>query len=186
MFALRPLPREHPVNPRSTVVLLAALVGCSGAPGPTASARPKPTPEDAVRSFMQAAADSNLARMAELWGTRAGSAAKTGQPPDYERRIAIMRFYLSGSPFHVLPGGAAEFTPAAGDTGKGRLPGPGDEGATTRQVVVQLDRQGCAKYVPFVLVRTADDSWLINQVDIAAAGHPLRPCTVEKPAKDST
>lgn len=186
MFALRPLPREHPVIPRSTLIVVAALAACSGAPGPTASARPKPTAEDAVRSFMQAAADSNLARMAELWGTRAGSAAKTGQPSDYERRIAIMRFYLSGSPFRVVPGAAAEFAPVSGDTGKGRLPGPGDEAATTRQVVVQLDRQGCAKYVPFVVVKTTDDNWVINQVDIAAAGHPLRPCTVEKPPKDST
>lgn len=166
--------------------MLAALVACSGAPGPSASARPKATPEEAVRSFMQAAADSNLTRMAELWGTRAGSAAKTGQPPDYERRVAIMQFYLSGSPFRIVPGGAAEITPAAGDSGQGRLPGPGDEAATTRQVVVQLDRQGCAKYVPFVVVKAVDDSWLINQVDIAAAGHPKRPCTVEKTGKDST
>ncbi len=134
---------------------------------------------------MQAAADSNLARMAELWGTRAGSAAKTGQPPDYERRIAIMRFYLSGSPFRVVPGGAADFAPAPGDTGAGRLPAP-DDAATTRHVVVQLDRQGCAKYVPFVVVKTVEDNWIINSVDIAAAGHPQRPCTVEKPSKDST
>ncbi len=185
MFALRPLPREHPVIPRSTLILVAALAACGGAPGPTASARPKPTPEDAVRSFMQAAADSNHARMAELWGTRAGPAAKTGQPPDYERRIAIMRFYLSGSPFRVVPGGAADFAPAPGDTGAGRLPSP-DDAATTRHVVVQLDRQGCAKYVPFVVVKTVDDNWIINSVDIAAAGHPQRPCTVEKPSKDST
>ena len=185
MFALRPLPREHPVIPRSTLILVAALAACSGAPGPTASARPKPTPEAAVRSFMQAAADSNLARMAELWGTRAGSAAKTGQPPDYERRIAIMRFYLSGSPFRVVPGGAADFAPAPSDTGAGR-PAGSDDAAATRHVVVQLDRQGCAKYVPFVVVKTVDDNWIINSVDIAAAGHPQRPCTVEKPSKDST
>jgi hypothetical protein len=83
------------VIPRTTFVLLLALAACGGGPGPTASAGPAPTPEQAVRSFMQAAADSNLTRMAQLWGTRAGSAAKTGQPPDYQRRIAIMQFYLS-------------------------------------------------------------------------------------------
>jgi len=174
------------VIPRTTLVLLAALTACAGAAAPTASARPKPSPEETVRSFMQAAADSNLTRMAELWGTRAGSAAKTGQPPDYERRVAIMRFYLSGSPFRIVPGGAAEIARLAGDTAQGRLPGPGDEAATTREVVVQLDRQGCAKYVPFVVIKAADDNWLINQVDIAAAGHPMRPCTPEKTGKDST
>ena len=178
--------------PRTTFVLLLALAACGGGPGPTASAGPAPTPEQAVRSFMQAAADSNLTRMAQLWGTRAGSAAKTGQPPDYQRRIAIMRFYLSGSPYRLVPGAAAEIEPAAGAGSGGKtatpdkLPGPGDEAATTRQVVVQLDRQGCAKYVPFVVIKAADNAWLVNQVDIAAAGHPKRPCTQDKASKDSS
>jgi hypothetical protein len=180
------------VIPRTTFILLLALAACGGGPGPTASAGPAPTPEEAVRSFMQAAADSNLTRMAQLWGTRAGSAAKTGQPPDYQRRIAIMRFYLSGSPYRLVPGAAAEIEPAAGAApgGKtptpGKLPGPGDESATTRQVVVQLDRQGCAKYVPFVVIKAADNTWLVNQVDIATAGHPKRPCTQDKTSKDSS
>ena len=139
---------------------------------------------------MQAAADSNLTRMAQLWGTRAGSAAKTGQPSDYERRVTIMQFYLSGSPYRIVPGGAAEIeapagAPAGGAT-KEKLPGPGDESANTRQIVVQLDRQGCAKFVPFVVIKAVDNTWLVNQVDLAAAGHPKRPCTQDKAAKDST
>ncbi len=185
MFALRPLPREHSVIPRSSFALLLGLVACGGAPGPSASAGPAPTPEQAVRSFMQAAADSNLGRMAQLWGTRAGPAAKTGQPPDYERRIAIMQFYLSGSPFRLVPGGAAQVEPAAGGPPKDKLPGPGEESAATRQVVVQLDRQGCAKYVPFIVIKAADNTWIVNQVDLAAAGHPKRPCTQSTPGKDS-
>lgn len=134
---------------------------------------------------MQAAADSNLARMAELWGTRAGSALKTGQPPDYQRRLAIMQVYLSGAPYRLVPGSAAQIEPAGGDTAA-RLPGPGDETATTRQVVVQLERQGCTKFVPFMVVKAIDNSWLINQVDLAAAGHPKRPCIPEKTDRDST
>lgn len=139
---------------------------------------------------MQAAADSNLTRMAQLWGTRAGSAAKTGQPSDYERRVTIMQFYLSGSSYRIVPGAAAEIeAPAgapAGAATKEKLPGPGDESANTRQIVVQLDRQGCAKFVPFVVIKTVDNTWLVNQVDLAAAGHPKRPCTQDKAAKDST
>jgi hypothetical protein len=187
MFALRPLPREHLVTSRSSsVLLLLAVVACGGPPGPSASTGPAPTPEQAVRSFMQAAADSNLGRMAQLWGTRAGPAAKTGQPSDYERRITIMQFYLSGSPFRIVPGGAAQVEPAGGAAAKDRLPVPGEDPANIRQVVVQLDRQGCAKYVPFVVVRTLDNSWIVNQVDLAAAGHPKRPCTQTGPARDST
>jgi hypothetical protein len=140
---------------------------------------------------MQAAADSNLTRMAQLWGTRAGSAAKTGQPSDYERRIAIMQFYLSGSSYRIVPGAAAEIEPPAGGTppggaAKDKLPGPGDESGNTRQIVVQLDRQGCAKFVPFVVIKAVDNTWLVNQVDLAAAGHPKRPCTQDKAGKDST
>jgi hypothetical protein len=52
--------------------------------------------------------------------------------------------------------------------------------------VVQLDRQGCAKFVPFVVIKAVDNTWLVNQVDLAAAGHPKRPCTQDKAAKDST
>jgi hypothetical protein len=191
MFALRPLLREHPVIPRSTYILLLALPACAGAPGPTASAGPAPSPEQAVRSFMQAAADSNLTRMAQLWGTRAGSAAKTGQPSDYERRITIMQFYLSGSSYRIVPGAAAEIEPPPGgpppgDAAKDKLPGPADQAENTRQIVVQLDRQGCAKFVPFVVIKAVDNTWLVNQVDLAAAGHPKRPCTQDKAAKDST
>ena len=36
-----------------------------------------------VKSFMQAVADSNLAKMASLWGTASGPASKTNQPPDW-------------------------------------------------------------------------------------------------------
>lgn len=141
---------------------------------------------------MQAAADSNLGRMAQLWGTRAGSAAKTGQPADYERRVAIMQFYLSGSPFRIVPGGAAQVEPAAdtpppaGAAPNDKLPAPGGESTITRQVVVQLDRQGCAKYVPFIVIKATDNTWIVNQVDLAAAGHPKRPCTQSTPGKDST
>ncbi len=134
---------------------------------------------------MQAAADSNLTRMAELWGTRAGPAAKTGQPPDYLRRLTIMQVYLSGAPYRLVPGEAAQFEPAGGDTAA-RLPGPGDAATTTRQVVVQVERTGCTKFVPFMVVKAADNSWVVNQVDLVAAGHPKRPCAPERTGKDST
>jgi hypothetical protein len=51
-------------------------------------------------------------------------------------------------------------------------------------VVVELQRTGCTKYVPFMVVKATDNSWLVNQVDLAAAGHPKKPCMPEK--KDST
>jgi hypothetical protein len=184
MFALRPSTREHPVILRFIVVAAPlGLAACGGGPGRTA-AGPAPSAEQAVRSFMQAAADSNLTRMAELWGTTAGPAAKTGQPPDYQRRLTIMQVYLSGAPYRLVPGGAAQIVPAGGDSGA-KMPGPVED-ASTHQVVVELERTGCTKFVPFLVVKAADNSWVVNQVDLAAAGHPKHPCAPPKPAKDST
>ena len=184
MFALRPSLREHPVIPRTIFAAPLVLAACGG-PAASGSAGPAPSAEQAVRSFMQAAADSNLSRMAELWGTQAGPAAKTGQPPDYLRRLTIMQVYLSGAPYRLVPGAAAQIVPAGGDSA-GRLPGPGDEATTSRQVVVQVERVGCTKFVPFMVVKAADNSWVVNQVDLAAAGLPKRPCPPEKTGKDST
>jgi hypothetical protein len=30
--------------------------------------------------------------------------------------------------------------------------------------------------VPFTVIRTSDGSWLVNQVDLASAGSPIKPC----------
>lgn len=172
------------MNPRTIFAAPLVLAACGGGPAASGSTGPAPSAEQAVRSFMQAAADSNLKRMAQLWGTQAGPASKTGQPPDYERRLSIMQIYLSGAPYRLVPASAAQVEQAgraAGDSLR-----PGDEAGTTRQVVVQLERPGCTKFVPFAVVKAPDNAWVVNQVDLAAAGHPKRPCMPEKTSKDST
>jgi len=133
-----------------TAVLLAACGGGSAPVQPSASATV------AVQSFMQAVADSNLAKMASLWGTPNGPASRTGQPPDYERRIAIMQAYLRNDSFRVTSDVA--------------------EGENRRALAVQIRRQTCTWSVPFVAVRTVDGSWLVTSVDLTAAGNPARPC----------
>jgi hypothetical protein len=110
---------------------------------------------------MQAVADSNLTKMAGLWGTANGPAAKTKQPPDYERRIAIMQAYLRSDGFRVTSDIA--------------------EGENRRALQVELRRQTCTWSVPFVTVRTGDGSWLVTSVDLAAAGNPARPCIQDSP-----
>ena len=105
---------------------------------------------------MQAVADSNLSRMAELWGSSGGPAAKTKQPPDYERRIAIMQAYLRSESHKVLP---------AAPSGS----------ADREEVQVEIHRDLCTWAVPFTVVK-AGDGWLVNQVDLTKAGNPARPC----------
>jgi hypothetical protein len=110
----------------------------------------------AVQGFMQAVADSNLTKMAGLWGTASGPALKTRQPRDFERRVAIMQAYLRNESFRVTSD----------------VP----ETVERRALQVELRRQTCTWNVPFVAIKTNQGSWLVNQVDLTAAGNPARPC----------
>ncbi|HEY3011110.1 MAG TPA: hypothetical protein VGJ36_00090 [Gemmatimonadales bacterium] len=141
-----------------TALLLAA---CGGSTTPV---QPVKSAAGAVQGFMQAVADSNLAKMATLWGTASGPAAKTHQPPDYERRIAIMQAYLRSDSY--------------------RLTTDVPESDGRRALQVEIKRQTCTWSVPFIAVKTGDGSWLVNQVDLTAAGNPARPC-VEGAGSDS-
>jgi hypothetical protein len=109
----------------------------------------------AVQGFMQAVADSNLAKMATLWGTTNGPASRTHQPQDYQRRIVIMQAYLRNQSYRVTSD----------------VP----ESPERRSVQVEIKRQTCAWNVPFIAIKTRD-GWLVNQVDLTAAGNPARPC----------
>ncbi len=129
------------------------LAGCGGRAAP---AQPSPTAAAAVRGFMQAVADSNVAKMASLWGTARGPASRTGQPEDWERRVAVMQAYLRNDSFRVTSD----------------VP----ENENRRALQVEIRRKTCSWSVPFVVIRTGENSWLVNQVDLTAAGNPARPC----------
>jgi hypothetical protein len=143
---------------------LLSLVACGGSasPGPAA---PAGTAAGTVESFMQAVADSDLVRMAQLWGTSAGPAAKTRQPADYQRRIAVMQTYLRNESHRLLP-----VVPSGSDT--------------RQDVQVELRRELCTWVVPFTAIKDGDGHWIVNQIDIAQAGNPARPC-VQGAVQDS-
>lgn len=115
------------------------------------------TASAAVEQFMKAAADSNLTRMAELFGTDRGSAARTGNPPDFARRMVIMQAALKGISVH-----------AAGETT-----------TTTRDhkvVTTELVRGRCSVTVPVTTVR-AREGWLVRRFDLPAVWEGInRPC----------
>jgi hypothetical protein len=137
-----------------SVLLLAACGGGTSAQNPT---QPVSTASEAVRGFMQAVADSNLDKMASLWGTANGPASKTNVPPDYRRRIAVMQAYLRNGSFRITSD-----QPQATEN--------------RRAIQVELKRDTCTWSVPFVAIKTVNGTWLVNQVDLAAAGNPARPC----------
>ena len=141
------------------------LAGCGGTPaGAPAPAAGRSTPEQAVQSFMQAVVDSNVAAMARFWGTARGSAAATGQPADWEKRLIVTQLYLRRAPFKIVGSGTA-----SNDQGR-------------REIQVQLDRGACQRVVPFVVILTSSEGWLVNQIDLNAAGTPDRPCDAPRPS----
>jgi hypothetical protein len=137
-----------------SVLLLAACGGGTAAQKP---AQPAGSASGAVRSFMQAVADSSLEKMASLWGTVNGPAAKTNMPSDYRRRVAVMQAYLRNQSFRIISD-----QPQATEN--------------RRAIQVELKRETCTWRVPFVAIKTTDGAWLVTQVDLAAAGNPARPC----------
>jgi hypothetical protein len=111
---------------------------------------------------MQAVADSNVVKMANLWGTASGPAAKTNVPPDWQRRVAIMQAYLRNDSFRV--------TSDEPETDPSR-----------RALLVEIKRKTCTWIVPFTALKTRDGTWIVTQVDLAAAGNPARPCDQTAP-----
>jgi hypothetical protein len=138
-------------------IAAAALVAACGGGGGVGQVHPSNTASAAVENFMRAVTDSNLVAMASLWGTAKGSAARTKEPPDYERRIVVMRSYLVNDDWRI-----ESDTPDGSD---GR-----------HSVQVQLRRQACTWTVPFGVIQVSDGSWLVNQIDLTTAGNPARTC----------
>jgi len=138
---------------------LAALAACGGgtsiAGGPV---EPAGSSSQALTSFMRAAADSNLARMAELWGSVDGPAARTGKPEGWEKRVIVMQSYLRGDSVRVVTD-----VPVSGSDNQ-------------RRVIVALYRPGCVKQIPAIVIRARSGGWLVENIDVSAAGNPARPC----------
>ena len=142
---------------KSHRISLALVLAACGGSGTPATVAPTNSAKSAVESFMTAVADSNLAQMANLWGSAGGPAARTGQPPDWERRVAIMQVYLRNESHRVVSD-----TPEAGDN--------------RHALQVEIRRQLCSWIVPFTAVKLSDGNWIVSQVDLTAAGNPARPC----------
>jgi hypothetical protein len=134
------------------------VVACGGATTSTAqSAAPQAGAEAAVQNFLRAVADSNLDKMAQLWGSSKGPAAKTHQPSDYERRLIVVQAYLRGADFRIISN-------SDDDSSKDR-----------RVLQVEMTRAGCDEVVPFTTTR-AGKSWLVTAIDLDALGSPGRRC----------
>lgn len=135
---------------------LALIIGACG--GKDTTTVPTPVdPESAIQGFMGAVQAQDLRRMANLWGTSKGPASKTMEGEELRRRLSVMQVYLAHDSFEILP-------PIVGTSDGGK-----------RDFVVRIVRKGCTPSVPFTMVRYGE-GWLVNSVDLAAAGNPAREC----------
>lgn len=144
-------------------VVLVAAPGVLTAQGKTPIA---PTPALAVQEFMRAVADSNLTRMAELWGNAKGPAAATRFPKDYEKRIVIIQAMLHGVQSRTV----------------GEVPAtaPG-----MRSVTTQLSHNGCTVTLSVNAVKYRS-GWLVHDFDLEQAGQVNQPCDTSHRPGNST
>lgn len=146
-----------PKTPIGRSLLLTMFVGI--APSLIAQDRPAAaaSPSAAVEEFMRAAADSNLTRMAELFGTDDGSAARTGKPADYARRMVVIQAALRG----IVVNAKAE-------TAMGKK--------NHSLVTTEIAKGGCKVTVP-VTAAKAREGWLVREFDFTAVWDGInRPC----------
>ncbi|HWA56504.1 MAG TPA: hypothetical protein VG692_04575 [Gemmatimonadales bacterium] len=143
------------------VLLLAAACG-GGSPGSAAPNENATTADGAVRQFLQAVADSNIARMARYWGGSKGPAGITGQPADYLQRMTVTQAFLRQSPYRVV---------AMNPIDKNRMVVTTEftRGATTSTI--------CKKNMD-IEVRDlgAKYGWVVTSMDLNQVGAPSKPC----------
>jgi hypothetical protein len=131
------------------------LAACAG--GSAGNVAPLGSAEGAVREFLAAVSDSNIARMGRAWGSTGGAAAIKNDPQDWEERMKVVQIILRGGTYRVT-------TNVADPTSTNK-----------RNLNVELTRGPCVKNVPFVAVQTTN-GWLVESMDISAAGNPMNPC----------
>jgi hypothetical protein len=141
---------------RSTWMLV--VLAIAGSPLVAQDAvRAADTPSAAVEEFMQAASDSNLVRMAQLFGTDRGSAARTGNPDDFARRMVVMQAALAG--VDVKAHGETETTEKE-----------------HMVVTTEITRGNCRVMVPVTAVK-AREGWLVRRFDLPSVWDGInRPC----------
>jgi hypothetical protein len=147
--------------------LLLLSLACGGGPGGAVPADSATTPEGAVRSFMQAVADSNINRMGRYWGTSRGPASQVRHPSDYEQRLFVTQSFLRDSPFRIL-----RTDPVSDDRNR----------VTVQVDLDRTDSDGtrCTRSVPFTALNLGKHGWIVTSIDLTLAGTPGRSCGPRK------
>lgn len=141
------------------LVLLAAVAtlgacGGSGSSGPVVpgvAPAPAAAPADVVERFMRLLAAKDYLGMGHLFGTAEGPITSRDPQQQVERRMYAIANIMANDRFVIR--------------GQQGIPGRGPE---VTQLTVQITQQGETKDVPFVVVRSANGGYLVEQVDLQA------------------
>ena len=138
------------------LAMILASFGCGSKAPPPGTLPSDPT--TALVRFLAAVKANDIQAMGDLWGSDKGPANAWMAHADRERRLTVIRATLAFESYAIDRAGP--------------LPGPSDR---ERVVRVQLVRNNCRPTVPFTMLQYRD-GWLINRIDLDAAGNPRRPC----------
>lgn len=153
------LPVSQPARAAGLAIsVVLSAIGCGG--GQTGAAAPI-DPEATVRQFMNAIKANSLTGMAELWGTSKGRASERMDHGEMDKRLTVIKSYLVHDSFEFQPRNMLSAT------------------STNQRVLdVKITRKACTPVVPFTVVRWRN-GWLVQDIDLSAAGNPARPCGPE-------
>ena len=139
-----------------TCVVALAVGSCGSSVQYTAPTEPEAT----VRGFLNAVQSNSLIAMGELFGTDRGPAVSYMDREELVKRLTVIQSFLTHDEFEVLgPSNRASIT----------------QSPNQRTLDIRLSRAGCSPVVPFTLVRYRG-GWLVQQIDLEAAGNPRRRC----------
>lgn len=136
------------LKPLAAAVLLAACAGGMQAP---ASGVGAPAPAAAVDRFLQLAGEGDYLQMGWYFGTSDGAVLQRDPASDVEKRMYALATVMTNDGYVVGTGESV----------------PGRIGAAQR-FRVRLQREGRQIDVPIVTVRTGNERWLVEQVDVEA------------------
>ncbi len=138
-----------------STALLLGLIGM--APAAHAQSVKATTASQAVEEYIRAAADSNLTRMGELFGTDKGTMIRQ-KDASVDKRLVITQAYLSGVNVRAL---------SEVDGAK----------SNERMVTTEIARGNCKVIVAVTAVLSEKDGWLVRNLNLDAVREVNTPCS---------
>jgi hypothetical protein len=135
---------------RSAGLLLGMAVfsACAGS-APRAGVDASLAPAMTIERFLSAANQNDLDTMASLFGTRSGPVSRTWSRKEVDERMLLLANVLRHTDYSIM--------------GEQIVAGRRDEAT---QLNVRMVINGATHQVPFIMVRTDNQNWLIENIGI--------------------